>query len=171
MKTISNDHSDFIESLFSLAVLFVLLIFTFGILVAAPYSGFYFTSLNGKIEGVFVDDGALLKMGDIIEQIGDISFAQFKSDRRLVLFQEAIKGEVIPIKVKREETSITVSWVFPGFTLQEFSNRLFNTWILGYAFWLAGFTAQLSIRPRDVRRRLFITANYLVAIFLSRRHF
>lgn len=166
MKTISNRHSDFIESLLSLAVLFVLLIFTFGILVAAPYSGFYFNPLNGQIESVFAADEALLKKGDFVEQVGDISFTQFKSDRRLVLFQEAIKGDIIPIKVTREEESITVSWVFPGFTLQEFSNRLFNSWILGYAFWMAGFTAQLSIRPRDSRRRLFITANYLVAIFL-----
>lgn len=166
MKTISNNRSEFIESLFSLGVLFVLLIFTFGILVAAPYSGFYFNPSNGQIEFVFADDESLVKMGDIIEQIGDISFTQFKSDRRLVLFQEAIKGEVIQIKVIREGEPITVSWVFPGFTLQEFSNRLFNAWILGYAFWLAGFTAQLSIRPRDVRRRLFIAANYLIAIFL-----
>jgi signal transduction histidine kinase len=166
MKTISNNRSEFIESLFSLGVLFVMFIFTFGILVVAPYSGFYFNPINGQIEVVFTDDESLLKMGDSIEQIGDISFTQFKSDRRLVLFQEAIKGEFIQIKVIREGEPITVSWVFPGFTLQEFSNRLFNTWILGYAFWLAGFTAQLSIRPRDVRRRLFIAANYLIAIFL-----
>lgn len=166
MKTISNGHSDFIESLFSVAVLFVLLIFTVGILVVAPYSGFYFNPLNGQIEGVFANDEALLKTGDIIEQVGDISFTQFKSDRRLALFQGAIQGEVIPIKIIRDGEAITISWVFPGFTLQEFSSRLFNTWILGYAFWLAGFTAQLSIRPRDVRRRLFIAANYLIAIFL-----
>ncbi|MEN9563425.1 MAG: hypothetical protein RIR73_1669 [Chloroflexota bacterium] len=166
MKAISNHRSDFIESFFSVAVLFVLLIFTFGILVGVPYSGFYSNPINGQIEIVFSDGDSLLRTGDIIEQIGDLSFTQIKSDRRLVLFQETKKGEVIPIKVIREEELITVLWVFPGFTLQEFSNRLFNAWVLGYAFWLAGFTAQLSIRPRDVRRRLFIAANYLVAIFL-----
>jgi signal transduction histidine kinase len=166
MNTISNRHSDFIESFFSIAVLFVLLIFTFGILVAVPYSGFYFNPINGQIEGVFANDEALLKTGDIIEQIGDISFTQIKADRRLVVFQETIREEVIPIKVIRDGEPITVSWVFPGFTFQEFSNRLFNSWILGYTFWLAGFTAQLSIRPRDTRRRLFIAANYLIAIFL-----
>lgn len=166
MKTTSNNRSDFIESLFSLAVLFVLLIFTFGILVAAPYAGFYFNPINGQVQSVFIDNEALLKTGDIIEQVGDVSFTQFKSDRRLVLFQEAIKGEIIPIKAIREEKHFTISWVFPGFTLQEFSNRLFNSWILGFAFWLTGFTAQLSIRPRDSRRRLFIAANYLLAIFL-----
>lgn len=166
MKAISNNRSEFIESLVATGVLFVLLIFTFGILVAAPYPGFYFNPISGRIEIIHIDNNSLLQEGDIVEQVGDISLKQIQSDRRLVLFEEATKGMGITIKLIRKGEPITVLWVFPGFTLQELSNRLFNSWILGYAFWLAGFTAQLSIRPRDSRRRLFIAANYLIAIFL-----
>ena len=166
MKTIPNDRFEFIESFFSLLVLFVLVTFTYGILFTVPYSGFYFNPSNGRIEFVFTGGNSLLHEGDIVEQIGSVSLKEFKSDRRLVMFQGTGNGESIQVKVIREKELITVSWIFPGFTLQEFSNRLFNTWILGYAFWVAGFTAQLSIRPRDVRRRLFIAANYLTAIFL-----
>ncbi len=154
------------ESLLSIAVLFVMLLLTYGILIAAPYSGFYFNPTNGQIEIVYSSVNSTLKEGDRVEQIGAVSLAQFKSDRRLVMFQGAGKGDPIIVVVTRKDKQIAVTWVFPGFTLQEFANRLFDSWISGYAFWLAGFAAQLSIRPRDRRRRLFIIANYLTALFL-----
>ncbi len=106
MKTIPNDRIEFVESFFSLLVIFVLVTFTYGILVTVPYSGFYFNPSNGRIEIVYTGDDALLQKGDIVEQIGDISLAQFKSDRRLVMFQGAKKGEVIQVDVIREKESI-----------------------------------------------------------------
>ena len=154
------------EASASLAVFVLLLFFSYGILIRAPYAGFYFNPTSEKIEGVFSKNASLLKTGDVISQIGDITLKQFKTDRRLTLFDGVKKGDVIEITVIRDDVPVTVPWEFPGFTPQEFTNRLFNSWLLAYAFGIAGFAAQLTLRPRNLRRGLFITANYLVAIFL-----
>lgn len=163
-KNLSRSHV--MESFVSLAVLFVLLIFTYGILITAPYSGFYFSPAVGQVEAIFVDKNGLLQEGDLIEQIGETSLAQFKLDRRLVLFEGLKEGDSIEIVLIRKGERLNILWPFPGFNLREFTNRLFNAWLLAYIFWLVGFTAQLSIRPRDLRRFLFIAANYLIALFL-----
>jgi signal transduction histidine kinase len=149
----------------SLAVILALVVYTYGILAAAPYSGFYFNPATGRIEIVFANGGAL-RQGDIVAQIGEITLDQFRADRRLVLYQGTKERDVVEIVVERNGERVVVAWVFPGFTPVEFTNRLFNTWLAAYAFWLAGFSAYLTIRPRDARRRLFIAANYLLALFL-----
>ena len=154
------------EASASLAVFVLLLFFSYGILIRAPYAGFYFNPTSEKIEGVFSKNASLLQTGDVVSQIGDITLKQFKTDRRLTLFDGVKTGDVIEIMVIRDGIPVTVPWEFPGFTPQEFTNRLFNSWLLAYAFGIAGFAAQLTLRPRNLRRGLFITANYLVAIFL-----
>lgn len=155
-----------LELLLSLAVVLVLLLYTYGILIAAPYQGFYFNPTSGVITSFYGEGTTSLQEGDILERIGDITLKQFKADRRLVFFEGAEAEDVIEVAILRNGEPLVVQWIFPGFNLREFTNRLFNSWILAYVFWLAGLAAQLSIRPRDLRRRLFVTANYLVALFL-----
>ncbi|HND48461.1 MAG TPA: hypothetical protein PLL95_07855, partial [Anaerolineales bacterium] len=154
------------EASASLAVFVLLLFYSYGIFVRAPYAGFYFNPTNEKIEFIFSTNNSLLKVGDKIYQVGDFSLRQFKADRRLTLFDGVQKGDVVDIKVIRDGNQVTIPWEFPGFTTQEFTNRLFNSWLLAYAFGIAGFAAQVTLRPRNLRRGLFITANYLTAIFL-----
>ena len=154
------------EASASLAVFVLLLFYSYGIFVKAPYAGFYFNPTNEKIEFIFSTNNSLLKVGDEIYQVGDFSLRQFKADRRLTLFDGVQKGDVVDIKVIRDGNQVTIPWEFPGFTTQEFTNRLFNSWLLAYAFGIAGFAAQVTLRPRNLRRGLFITANYLTAIFL-----
>lgn len=154
------------EASASLAVFVLLLFYSYGIFVKAPYAGFYFNPTNEKIEFIFSTNNSLLKVGDEIYQVGDFSLQQFKADRRLTFFDGVQKGDVVDIKVIRDGNQVTIPWEFPGFTTQEFTNRLFNSWLLAYAFGIAGFAAQVTLRPRNLRRGLFITANYLTAIFL-----
>jgi len=154
------------EASASLAVFVLLLLYSYGIFVKAPYAGFYFNPTNEKIEFIFSTNNSLLKVGDEIYQVGDFSLQQFKADRRLTFFDGVQKGDVVDIKVIRDGNQVTIPWEFPGFTTQEFTNRLFNSWLLAYAFGIAGFAAQVTLRPRNLRRGLFITANYLTAIFL-----
>lgn len=166
MDKSSYNRGQALELSASLAVFLLLLMYTYGILVVAPYSGFYFNPTSEQIRGVFTGDESLLKNGDVVKQIGDITLKQFKADRRLTLFEGVEKGDVIEIVIVRGDERTVVPWEFPGFTPREFANRLFNSWPLAYAFGLAGFAAQLTIRPRNVRRGLFIAANYLTALFL-----
>ncbi|MBL8062338.1 MAG: hypothetical protein JNK32_04920 [Anaerolineales bacterium] len=155
-----------LELLISLAVVLVLLLYTYGILIAAPYQGFYFNPTSGVITSFYGEGTTSLQEGDILERIGDITLKQFKADRRLVFFEGVQPGDIIEIAILRNGKPLVVQWVFPGFNLREFTSRLFNSWMLAYIFWLAGLAAQLLIRPRDLRRRLFVIANYLVALFL-----
>ncbi|MFN8434608.1 MAG: ATP-binding protein [Anaerolineales bacterium] len=160
------NHQLLFEASASLAVFVLLLFYSYGIFIQAPYAGFYFNPTNEKIEFIFPTDNSLLKTGDEIYQVGEISLQQFKADRRLTLFDGVKKGDVIEIIVIRDGSPVTIPWEFPGFTTQEFTNRLFNSWLLAYAFGIAGFAAQVTLRPRNLRRGLFIAANYLMAIFL-----
>lgn len=166
MEKALHDHGHALELPASLVALLVIVLYTYGIFAVAPYAGYYFNPSNGRVQTIFTDDVSLLKVGDVIEQIGNITLQQFKGDRRLVLFSGNEKGDVIDTIVVRDGKQLTIQWVFPGYTSHEFTSRFFNSWMLAYVFWLAGFTAQLSIRPRDLRRSLFIAANYLIALFL-----
>lgn len=166
MDKARRDPAKALEKLVSLITFVILLVYTVGILFAAPYSGFYLNPTIEKIEIIFIEDQSLLQVGDIVKEIDGITMEQFKADRRLILCANTEKGDTVEIKVERGEGLVTVQWVFPGFTTQEFLARLFSSWILAYVFAAAGFVAQLSIRPRDLKRNLFIYANYLMAIFL-----
>lgn len=154
------------ELIISFIVLVIVLMYTYALLIAVPYPGFLINPTTGKVDFVFIAGQSHIQTGDTIEQIGDMTMDQFKADRRLVLFDGVKKGDTIEIVIRRNGERTTVPWVMPGFNQNEFAIRLFNSWILAYVFWSAGFATQLSIRPRDLRRRLFISANFLIALFL-----
>lgn len=150
----------------SLAVLFILAAYTIGILFVAPYPGLYIDPSTSRISALYVDTD-LLKEGDRVLQVGSVTWDEYKSDRRLVLFAGLARGKNVEIRVERNGSPVTVQWSYPGFNSVEFNSRVFNVWFLAFAFWLAGFAAHLSIRPRDLRRKLFITANYVTALWLA----
>lgn len=154
------------ELIISFVVLMILIFYTYALLIAVPYSGFQINPTTEKVEAVFIKSPSDLQAGDTIERIGDITMEQFKSDRRLVFFEGFEKGSTIEIAILRNGDRDTILWVLPGFNHREFTSRLFNSWFLAYIFWGTGFAAQLSIRPRNLRRGLFISANYLIALLL-----
>lgn len=163
----SPSRSQIMEPLASLAVLFVMLIYTYGVLLAAPYSGFHLNLTTNRVEKVYLQSGDIpLQDGDVITHFDGVSMRKINKDRRLAFLSGFQMGDPIKLRVDRNGQPVEIQWTFPGFNRPEFFSRLFNSWLVGYAFWLAGFATQLSIRPRDARRRLFITANYLTALFL-----
>ena len=164
-KSLSNARQ-IIERSASLAVLLILAAYTIGILFAAPYPGLYIDPSTGRISALYVDTD-LLHKGDRVLQAGSITWDEYRSDGRVVLFAGLEPGKTIEIRVERNGKPVTVSWTYPGFNLAEFNSRVFNVWFLAFAFWLAGFIAHLSIRPYDTRRALFIAANYITALWLS----
>jgi signal transduction histidine kinase len=157
-----------IEVLFSFAVLAVLLAYMYASFFEVPYCGFYFNPYDGEILDVYFDDGvseALLE-GDVLEQVGQISWESYQMDTSLVLFEGVQPNQIVDIIVKREGLTLTIPWRFPGFNQREFIARLINIWWLGFIFWFFGMTIQLFVRPKDVRWRLFIAANYLTGLWL-----
>jgi len=154
--------------LLSFTVLVVLLAYTYASFFKVPYSGFYFNPYDGRILEIYVDadSSETLQIGDVLEQIGLISWNRYQTDTSLVLFEGALPGQRVDMAIRRNDSKLTISWFFPGFNQKEFFARFFNTWWLAFIFWFFGMAVQLFVRPRDLRWRLFIAANYLTALWL-----
>lgn len=167
MDTTNHSHLRILEIPLSMLMLVILLFFTYGILLYAPYIGLYFDPANGQILEFYVPDHSALQTGDMIEKVGSVSFTEYSEDPALPLFSHEMKrGDIIPIEIKRGGIDTTVNWVIPGFNLVEFRGRLINIWWLAYIFWLFGAAVELFIHPRQTRWWLLFTVNHLTGIWL-----
>lgn len=179
-----------VELLAPAVTLVLLLFYTYGVFVRAPYIGLYFNPTNGEVLQIFdpfespnwgdiftdslANPGAsttndapgYLHSGDILIKVGDVSWESFSKDSRQGLFNDLKAGNVVDIVVNRNGEEIVVQWEIPGFNQPEFFSRFFNIWWLAYIFWFFGVAAQLFVRPRDVRWRLFSALNYITSLWL-----
>lgn len=149
-----------------LFVFFILAWYAYGILVVVPYPGFAYNTTNGRVVEIYSQQTPALQIGDVLVQVGPISWESYLKDSRLVFFEGVQAGEIVKITVKRDNMELVIPWKFMGFDPAVLNGRLFNLWELAFVFWLAGAAAQVLIRPKDARRRLFITTNYLTALWL-----
>lgn len=151
----------------SVLVLFILLLFTYGIFVRAPYAGFMYDPTDGRILSVFKQgDSFAVEEGDILVRAGPLLWSEYYEDRRQDFFDGMKPGQHVELVVKRGNEELTIPWVFPGFNQLEFNWRFFNIWWLAYIYWLFGTVTLLFMRPRDNIRWLLIAANYLTALLL-----
>lgn len=163
-QTIRQRITDMPLSLFMLGIL---LFFTYGIFVKAPYIGFYFNPTDGEVIEIYDTTSPTLQVGDVLVKVGDIFVEEYQQDLRLLLFPPGIReGDILPIEIERDGAPTTIDWEIPGFTTSEFFGRFFNIWWLAYFFWLFGSIIELFIRPRDTRWRLLVAANHLTALWL-----
>lgn len=153
---------------FSTLVLFILALFTYGVLFKAPYSGFNFNNNTGQVVEIYTppEQGPSLQAGDVLIQIGNVLWTAYKKDATLPFFENVKKGEIVEIVLKRKGVEMTIPWKIPGFNQTEFNARVFNIWGLAYIFWFSGTAVYLFIRPKDLRWKLFIAANYLTGLWL-----
>ncbi|MBN1146215.1 MAG: hypothetical protein JXA78_03090 [Anaerolineales bacterium] len=155
--------------LVSLLVLFVLVIYTYGYLVAAPYMGFRVNSVGAGIREVFVQasPGQALQVEDVIEQIDGQAWANYDSDLGRARFTEYAPGDVMHLQVLRDGRLLKIAWVIPDRMAAALGEqRLVNSWWLAYVFWLCGLLTILMVRPRDERWILLVILYYLIAIWL-----
>lgn len=159
--------SSFLEYLFPWLMLAVLLLFTYAFFFAVPYAGFRYRA-NGQVVELFSAPApqADLQIGDQLVQVGAVQWSDFSRNQRLVLFEGVQARDEVPLVVEREGRRLTSPWVFPGFTSNEFAQRLNSEWFLTYFFWLAGTIVLISVRPKDGRRRLLIVFYYVTALWL-----
>lgn len=168
MRNPSTQRWQVSELIVPLAVLLVLVWYTYGILFVAPYPGFNFNNNTGRVVNIYstADPTSALQVGDKLVQIGPITWEAYKKDARVMFFEGVQPGDIVEITVKRDGVDTTILWEFSGPDPAEFRSRFFNIWGLAFFFWLAGTAAQVLIRPKDSRRNLFIAANYLTALWL-----
>ncbi|MEW6402729.1 MAG: ATP-binding protein [Chloroflexota bacterium] len=168
MKTDFSRNWISIDGLIALLILGVLLFFTYGLLIVAPYPGFYFDPADGRILMVRggTDSSITLEDGDFIEQIGPLTWTEYHGNRKLNFFQGVEAGQIVPIIVRRSGERITVPWLYPGLNREAFTGRFFNVWLLAYVFWAFGVAVQLFMWPKNLRWRLLISANYLTALLI-----
>ena len=156
------------DILLSSAVFLALLFGAYGLLIVAPYGGFYFNPSTGEVLVIYEDNPpADLRPGDMIQRIGPVTWEAFKQDRTLSFFEGAQLGDVYEIVVQRDGREITLQWPYPGFNEPEFLGRFFNTWWLSFLFWAFGFFTHRYIRPRDLSWGLLVAVSYLLAMFIS----
>ena len=156
------------DAILSFAVLLVLLFGAYGLLIAAPYGGFYFNPSTGEVLDIYEDNPpADLRPGDTIQRIGLVSWEEYRRNKFQIFFEGAKPGDVYEIVVQRDGQEITLQWPYPGFNESEFLGRFFNTWWLSFLFWAFGFFTHRYIRPRDLSWGLLVAINYLLAMFIS----
>jgi len=70
MRKNTYPHWQIIDLPSSLFVLSILIIFTYGILFRAPYSGFDFSTGDGRIKETYIQQEPTLLAGDILVRVG-----------------------------------------------------------------------------------------------------
>ncbi len=167
MRTKFSTLQRFGGTLVSVASLLIILLFTYARFFEVPYSGFHFSSSTGKVDEIYLPvDSVPLQIGDVIKNIGGISWEDYQSDGTVIFFENAQVGDVVEIIVSRNGAEKIIPWNFPGFNSAEFNARFFNLWWLAYFFWIFGLLTQVLIRPRDLRWRLMSLAYYLTGLWV-----
>ncbi len=156
------------DILISFVVIAFLLVLTYGLLFGAAYPGFYFNPATGQVMEVYQTENSTqhLQVGDFIQSVGSLSFEAYRNKITAQFFENAQPGDIIEMIARRDGESVTILWVYPGFNRPEFLSRFFNIWWLAYIFWFVGMSAQLFMRPKDRRWRLFVASSYLTALFI-----
>lgn len=146
----------------------ILVLYTHALLFTAPYPGFYMEPQTGKVVYIFEDQSGTgsLKIHDVVTRIGSTDYAEYRKDKSLVLFADAQAGQVVELEIERGGETLTVPWIYTGFTSSEFWNRVINNWLLGYFFWFFGTATLLFVRPRDEKWTLLTAVNYLTGLFI-----
>lgn len=152
-----------IDTLITAFVFLLLLAGVYALLGMVPYIGFYFNSSSGEVIDLHVDSPNGLQLGDVIKQVGQLTWDEYKRNKYLVPFVDAEEYEMT---IERGGEAIHLIWALPGFNAEEFTGRFFSTWWLAFPFWFFGFVTHRYIRPRDLAWRLLVAFNYLLAVFI-----
>ena len=150
-------------------VVFVLLgLWTIALFFEVPYAGFDFNPADGLVVAVYDKrPDVTLQVGDRLLQVDTMTWEMFKSNPYQPFLVEMAPGQVISLRIQRDEREMSLDWIYPGFTTSEFSRRLNSQWWLAYIFWLIGTATWLFLRPKDQRWWLLVAFYFVTAIALS----
>lgn len=152
------------EILLPTLVLVILLVYSLARFYVVSYVGFQH-SPSGEILELYVGTDEI-HIGDTITAVNGIPWAENRPWYEPNRFAVAAPGELFLLDLEGPSGSERqVGWVSAGFTTEEFTSRLVNTWVLSYIFWLAGTATILLVRPKDTRWVLLAAFNFITAIW------
>jgi len=155
--------------LLTITAFIVLIAYTLAKLVGIPYIGFTFNPSGGIVASIFVKANSedSPQLGDRLIRVGTIDWNDFKSSRRMTLFDKQPDGSVVEILVVRDGQEKRIFWKYPGFNRAELLDRLNSVIWLAYAFWFAGIATVLLIQPKDTRWVLMVAFYQLTTIWVA----
>ena len=158
-----------IETVLALLVFIVLATYTYAKFFALPYAGIVFDTSNGELRLVFTETSPeeSLRQGDLLIQVGEENYQDYKNDLLMTLFDEEKLGDVVQIAVQRDGQIISIPWSIPGWNQAEFLDRFNSVLILAYIFWITGMTTLILVRPRDLRWRLIVAFFFITSLWLA----
>lgn len=170
--------------LVAVSTLLLALVYVLGYVYLVPYPGFDYTPkwrvvafLDGcgkplpgqNYSGCESPSGGILYIGDEIQQIrtpdGTI-LRREEYDWNLLAtpFRPSRPGDVVELKVLRNDDIHTVRWTMSGPSTWSSIRRLASL-LLFLPFWLAGTIVLLTFRPRDERWLLLVAVNYVTGLW------
>jgi len=156
----------FSELILPTLVLGILLLFTYARFYSTAYLGFQYSGTTGEVRVVYdLGRPPQLQVGDLIRELNGTPWEELPRYHSSNPFSHAQPGDILLILVESEGGQRMVEWEVPGFNSPEFADRLINTWVLSYIFWIAGTATLLLVRPRDLRWSLLVALNYVTAIW------
>lgn len=169
MTTARTPTRRILEFLLPVAVLAVLLAYSYARFFIISYIGFQFSGGSGEIVEIYGPQGnpPFLEPGDILLAVDGISWEELHEGFGTNPLARIRPGQTVVLDVQGSQGSKTVEWEATGFNTSEFWTRMINTWPPAYAFWLAGTAVLLLVRPRDERWALLVAFNYITAIWFT----
>ncbi|MBL7164125.1 MAG: GAF domain-containing sensor histidine kinase [Anaerolineales bacterium] len=161
----------------SVLVLLGCLFYAFAYAFLSPYSGItldtgdagwivnHIDPCNAHPGWCSTDQGNL-QLGDQLIAIGNLTFEEYRQDRRRVRFGGYNPGDSVPITLIDNGERRIIHWIMPTVTPANRFERL-GSLLFCLPFWLAGTVVLLFLRSRGIRWRLLISFYYLTAIWLA----
>jgi signal transduction histidine kinase len=166
----------FIDTALILAVLAVLVAYTYANFFVQPYPGFDLVHSNGfRITNVISSGSTLspvsmrsgtLENGDELLAINSVNLEDMNQDLSRPIISDAKPGDTLHLLIQRNNQQQEVTWVLPGPNPPEILDRAALIWV-PYAFWFVGLLTTILLSYSDERRRLLIAFNFLTAIWLA----
>ena len=156
-----------IEVVITIAVLAVLLLFSYTQIFLLPFSGYSFNSNTGEITGISIEAEGYLYVGDYIVSIDDIAMNAFNTSGSNNPMMHVKPGEVQKIVLIRDGEQLEVNYPFPSQRNQSLVRLLTEDWILAFPFFGAGLITILFFRPRTKTRNLLIAFFYSYTVWIS----
>jgi signal transduction histidine kinase/uncharacterized protein YigA (DUF484 family) len=157
-----------VPMLFAAVTFGVCVFYVYALLILAPAPGF--DALNDTWLVDTVDPSVagrdLIRPGDQLSRIGDLTVEQFDRDRLAVPFGGARPGDRVPIVLSRGGQTIVVEWLMPPLSQGELATRLAVS-SPAFIFFIIGFVIQLLLRPRNLQWLLLLSFCYLTAVWLA----
>jgi signal transduction histidine kinase len=169
MSKLNKNAWDLVELLLPWLMLLFLGYITLVFFVFMPYHGI-FINQHKTVTSVYGPDQSEnnLKAGDIIQQVGRVTYSDTQKDLTIGYFENNKPGDRVEIIVDRQGQQKRIHYTIPDVTLEEIIDARLNTqWFTPYIFWLAGTVSLLFLRPRSLMRFMLALFCYLTAAWLS----